>query len=64
MSRFTALLRRLGTLAAGHGDRGEEAYLSASADVHDLERRMRELDRHRHPGYINAYLSLPAGTGR
>lgn len=62
---FASFLHRLGTLLGDDQDtRREEAYLSGSADVHDLERRMREIERRRAPGYSNAYLSLPAGTGR
>jgi hypothetical protein len=48
-----------------HTTSSDERFLAASADMSDLERRMRQLDRHRQPVVANHYLAIyPAGSGR
>jgi hypothetical protein len=50
---------------ANHTTSSDERFLAASADMSDLERRMRQLDRHRQPVVANHYLAIyPAGSGR
>jgi hypothetical protein len=42
----------------------DERYLSESADLGDLEHRMRELDHLRRPMFVPALNIYPAGSGR
>jgi hypothetical protein len=65
IDRIATVIRRLRSSLDAVQVRHDEAYLSESVSVYDLERRMRELDRNRSaPPYTNAYVSMATGAGR
>ncbi|WP_280155925.1 DUF3563 family protein [Piscinibacter sp. XHJ-5] len=65
IDRIATVILRLRSPLDAVPTRHDEAYLSEAVSVHDLERRIRELDRNGSTlPYTNAYVSMATGAGR